>query len=401
MSTLLARARHLDVWLLVVLVVLLVTSSIRYILRHGFSGAGILVLIGAFALLLCYGARPKLRKATAASRVWSVAMALLVAALSVIAPSFAWCAVPVAFVVLRALPFRWAVACVSALVVVVALSWLRISPSPDITIVVGPLGIALITIMSYRSLDKESQARARLIDQLVATQDELVSEQRRVGALRERTRLSRDIHDSIGQDLSSIHLLLQATEYCWESRPERARENVATAIESSRQSLTEIRRVIYDLSTDVDKADYVAPEELRQRLVEFVRSVKSEPTVELRVDGAEKPLTDQIARAVVATARGAIANVLEHANASRVVVTVTFAQARVYLDVRDNGRGFDTRYPTMQSRDGDESNPKLRGRGLRGIRERARELGGEAEVDSEIGDGTTVSAWFPIRKEQG
>ncbi|RBP66108.1 signal transduction histidine kinase [Brevibacterium sanguinis] len=392
MPALLAPVRRLDVWLFVVLVVLLATSSLRYIVRHGLSPVGVLILLGAAALLACSALRPILPEEPAWPRAWALTLALLVASLTVAAPSFAWCAVPVAFSVLRTLSFTWATVCVSALMIVVTASWLRISTHPDPTLVVGPLGVALVTIMSFRALDRESKARSELIDRLVAAQDELAAEQRRAGALRERTRLSRDIHDSIGQDLSSIHLLLQAAERSWDARPDIARSNVSTAIDAARTGLEEIRTVIHDLSTEVQSADLVDVDELRRRLGDLLERRHGTAEVRLRIDGAPVMLPTRVAAALIASTRGALANVEEHAAASRVMITLTFTSAEVRLDIRDDGRGFDPRVLAA----GSASATPRRGLGLRGIRERAEELDGGVEVDSEPGDGTMVSVWLPI-----
>ena len=109
--------------------------------------------------------------------------------------------------------------------------------------------------------------------------------------------------------------------------------------------------------------------------------------VEVRVDGEPVALPADIAAALVRTARGALANVREHATASRVALTVTYHPDEVVLDVRDDGRGFD---PDRVRTGG------VRGHGLAGIRQRAEALGGRAFVESSPGDGTTVSVHLPI-----
>ena len=95
------------------------------------------------------------------------------------APSFAWCAVPVAFAVLRVLPFGWAVGVVVAMVGLLTLAWQRISADVDPVQVAGPIGVALLTVLAYRALDLESRARQDLLDRLVDAQQELAEEQRR------------------------------------------------------------------------------------------------------------------------------------------------------------------------------------------------------------------------------
>ncbi|WP_019146285.1 sensor histidine kinase [Aeromicrobium massiliense] len=378
----LAPAR-LDRWLLAVLVVLLVASAVRYVDRHGLGPTGVAVLVGAAVLALAYATRGLLAGRAWWPTVWVVAMVLLWAGLTAVAPSFAWCAVPVAFAVLRVLPFAWAVGVVVAMTVLLTAAWQRIASGFDPVQVAGPLAVALVTVLAYRALDVESRARQDLLDRLLLAQDELAREQHRTGALAERTRLSREIHDSVGQGLSSIHLLLQAADQDWEVRPERARQHVRGAAATARDGLAEVRRVVRDLAPG-DLSDAAALAEALRRVAEQAGPAMD---VEVRVDGDPVPVAPERAAALVRTARGALANVREHARARRVVVTLTYHPDEVVLDVRDDGRGFE---PARTRPSGS------RGRGLAGIRDRATLLGGVADVESAPGDGTTVSVRFPL-----
>lgn len=383
----LAPAGNLDRWLLAVLVVLLAVSAMRYVDRHGLDAAGAAVLTGALLLGLAYATRPLLSGRAWWPTVWVVAMVLLWGALTAVAPSFAWCAVPVAFAVLRVLPFGWAVATVVAMTGLLTAAWQRITDGFDPVQVAGPISVALITVLAYRALDLESQTRQALLDQLVEAQDELAEQQHRSGALAERTRLSREIHDSVGQGLSSINLLLQAAEQDWDSHPDRARAHVRTAAATARDGLDEVRRVVRDLApADLGRGDPIGA--LPAALRRIAETAPMGVAVEVRVDGTPSQVAPEIAAALVRTARGALANVHEHAHARRVALTLTYHPDEVVLDVRDDGRGFD---PDRVRARGDN----VRGRGLVGIRERAAALGGRADVESVPGEGTTVSVRFP------
>lgn len=377
----LAPAARLDRWLLVVLVVLLVACATRYVDRHGLDTAGIAVLTGALVLGLAYATRGLLTGRTWWPTVWVIGMVVLWGGLTTVAPSFAWCAVPVAFAVLRVLPFPWAVATVVLMTVLLTAAWRRITDDLDPVQVAGPIGVALVTVLAYRALDLESRERQQLLDQLVHAQADLAAEQRRTGALAERTRLSREIHDSVGQGLSSINLLLQAAEQSWERQPETARGHVATAAATARDGLDEVRRVVRDLAP-AELSGTELPAALRRAVEQAAPGMP----VEVRVDGTPVTVPPAVAAALVRTTRGALANVREHAGAHRVALTLTYHLDEVVLDVRDDGRGFD---PTQVRPSG------TRGRGLAGVRDRAAELGGRADVESAPGEGTTVSVRFP------
>lgn len=389
----LAPAGRLDRWLLVVLVVLLAVSAVRYVDRHGLDAAGAAVLTGALVLGLAYATRPLLSGRTWWPTVWVVGMVVLWGVLTAVAPSFAWCAVPVAFAVLRVLPFRWAVATVVVMTALLTAAWQRISEGVDPVQVAGPITVALITVLAYRALDLEARARQALLDQLVEAQDELAAEQHRTGALAERTRLSREIHDSVGQGLSSINLLLQAAEQDWDAHPARAREHVRTAAATARDGLDEVRRVVRDLApAALARGDSI--DALPDALRKVAGTTPIGVPVEVRVDGSPREVSPAVAAALVRTARGALANVQEHAHARRVALTLTYHPDEVVLDVRDDGRGFDPGQAQDRARAGD-----TRGHGLVGIRERAAALGGLAEVESSPDEGTTVSVRFPFTAE--
>lgn len=387
----LAPAARLDRWLLVVLVVLLATCAVRYVDRHALDATGAAVLAGALVLGLAYATRGLLRGRTWWPTVWVTGMVVLWGALTAVAPSFAWCAVPVAFAVLQVLPFAWAVGCVVAMTVLLTTAWQRITEGFDPVQVAGPIGVGLVTVLAYRALDLETRARQAVLDQLVEAQDELAQEQHRTGALAERTRLSREIHDSVGQGLSSINLLLQAAEQSWTAQPATARDHVHTAAATARDGLDEVRRVVRDLApaelTD-DPSGTALADALERAAAESALGLD----VAIRVHGDPVPVPPDVAAALVRTARGALANVREHAAAGRVALTLTYQPDEVVLDVRDDGRGFD---PVLVGPSG------ARGRGLAGIRERAAGLGGRTDVESAPGEGTTVSVRFPVRQEEG
>lgn len=381
----LAPVRQLDRWLHVVLVALVVVCAIRYVTRHGLDASGVFVLIGAVALIAAYASGPLVRERSWWPTAWVLVVVALWVALTLVAPSFAWTAVPVAFAALRVLPFRYAAGLVVVMTAVVSVAWSRITDGFDPTVVVGPVGIALVTVIAFRTLERESAARQLLLDDLTAAQADLAVAQRRSGALSERTRLSRDIHDSVGQGLSSINLLLQAAEQDWTRRPEAAREHVRTAAATARDGLDEVRRVVRDLApADVEEASAEAlPTAVRRVVEQGAHGVGAD----VRVHGAPVPVRSEVASAIVRTAQGALANVVEHASATRVVVSLTYNADEVLLDVRDDGRGFD---PGHARRRGD------RGTGLSGIRQRVEGLGGRAVVESSPGDGTTLSVAIPL-----
>ncbi|GAA5019200.1 sensor histidine kinase [Terrabacter aeriphilus] len=385
----LAPVARLDRWLDAVIVVLLVTCSVRYLLRHDVDATAALVLAGAAVLGAAHLTRRLVAGRPAWPYVWIAVVVVLWVTLTLVAPSFAWTAVPVAFAVLQVLPFAYAVTVVVVMTAVVSVAWSRITDDLDPTVLVGPVGIALVTVLSYRALEREARTRQALLDELTEAQADLAVAQRRSGALAERTRLSREIHDSVGQGLSSITLLLGAAEQDWDRRPDAARRHVSSAGDAAREGLDEVRRVVRDLAP-ADLEDDATGEALPASLRRVAATGAHGLDVQVRVHGDPEPVPSAIAAALVRSTRGAIANVVEHSTATRAVVSLTYLPDEVLLDVRDDGRGFDPAQAPRAAGRGD------RGHGLDGIRRRAADLGGSADVESAPGEGTTVSVRFPV-----
>ena len=371
-----------------VLVVLVVASAVRYLTRHPMSGRTGWVLVAALALALAYVAGravpPRQRSA------WLAVVCLLWLGLVVVAPSFGWCAVALAFAALRVLPYRAAVVVIVGLVAAVSVTWLRLSEPLDPTVVAGPACLAVLAVGAYRALERHAAVQQATLEDLRRTQDELAVAQRREGALAERHRLSREIHDSVAQDLSSIHLLLQASEQAWPTRPGAARDHVRQAAATARGGLTEVRRVVHDLGPEGIPEESLVP--LLEQLAADT-SAQSGVEVTVRASGASVPLPPQVATALLRTARGALANVVEHSGARRAVVTLSYLDGEVSLDVCDDGRGL----PSLRQHEADEGRrADGRGLGLWAIRHRVEDLGGRLVLESAPDSGTALAATLPL-----
>ncbi|WP_217178692.1 sensor histidine kinase [Streptomyces sp. AC495_CC817] len=379
-----------------VLLALIAVCSIRYVIRHEDSAMTVPVLAGAVVLAVVAAVQSLVPRRGAWPAVWTLVAVAAWMALTLTAPSFAWCAVPLAFAVLQILPFWPATAVVTAMTAVVIVAELRLAAELDPTIVAGPVGIAVATIVAYRALDREARARQQLVDELTSTQAELAAAEHRAGALAERARLSREIHDSVGQDLSSINLLLQAAQQQWDRRPDEARTQVRTAADSARAGLDEVRRVVRDLApVELEGAAGSLPDAISRVVADAVgvdASFRSHGII------ADVPLP--VAAAVIRTVRGALANAVEHAHASRVVVSLTAHPDELRIDIRDDGVGFDAGPVALRERAA-QRRPDGRGRGLRGIEERITALGGTLDIESAPGEGTTLSAVFPAAALEG
>ena len=377
----------LDAALHVAFALLTVASAVRYIQGHGVDAGTWWVLAGGAVLVALYAVVVvAVGRGSSRAPGWSLLLVATWVPLNLLAPSFSWCAVALAFVVLRTLPFRWACGVIAVLVATVVVGWSRIADGFDPTVVVGPVAIAVLAVLAYRSLDREATERQRLVDELREAQGELADAQYRTGVAAERARLSRDLHDSVAQDLSSINLLLLATSQDWTRRPEAAQRHVEQAARTARDALDEVRRVVSDLAPNAASGGLV--DDLRNLAAETARSAGVD--VEVRVVGDVLDPGAEAGTALVRSTRGLLANVAEHASATRAVVTVTFHEDAVSVDVLDDGRGFAA---------GRGSDAGMRGRGLAGIGERVATLGGRLDVESAPGAGTAVAVTLPVARD--
>ncbi|MFD7121221.1 sensor histidine kinase [Streptomyces sp. NPDC059922] len=328
------------------------------------------------------GARP-----TARHLVWLGAVSAVWIVLLVLAPSATWCAMPLLFAGLHTLPARIAVPVVAVLTALVVASQIRVSEGmPNPNMIIAPPAIAAVATAVLVHLRRQAARQRTLIDDLVRTRRDLAATERRAGVLAERQRLSSEIHDTLAQSLSSQRMLLQAAERVWRTEPDVARGHIRDAAEITSRGLAEARRFVHDLAP-ADLAGVALPEALNA-----LAARESGPglTVAFRLDGTPGPLPARTEAALLRIAQGALANVREHATATRAVLTLTWLDDQISLDVADNGRGFDPDgAPVPASGDG-------RGHGLPAMRIRAGQAGGALTVESTPGEGTVVSAAVPL-----
>ncbi|GAA1247427.1 sensor histidine kinase [Streptomyces aureus] len=324
------------------------------------------------------GTRPTPRRLT-----WLALVVAVWVVLVVLAPSFAWCAVPLFYTGLRTLPSRAALVLIGVLTVFVVGAQLRLAGDFDPNLLLAPPAVAALATAVFVHMERQAERQRALIDDLVRTRRELAATERREGTLAERQRLSMEIHDTLAQSLSSQQMLLQAADRLWDADPARARAHVRTAESVTERGLVEARRFVHDLAP-ADLAGGGLDEALRTLAA---RESEAGLAVRFHAEGPPAPLPDRVESALLRIAQGALANVREHADATAAAITLTHLGDQVVLDIADNGRGFTPELP----RESD-----VRGHGLPAIRARTRQLGGTLTIESAPGEGTVLSVAIPL-----
>jgi signal transduction histidine kinase len=335
----------------------------------------IVTVSSALAVVYAAGFARRSTLGPLARHAWVAALLLLWTVLVVLTPPFltsayVWCAVPLAWTVLRTLGRRGATVGVAAITVVLVGQLTRAAGQFDPEIVLIPVAAVWGTAALYRVLQQE---------------------QRRAGVLEERLRIARDLHDTLAQELSGSVMLLQAVERSWE--PDVARTRVRAVADQLGAGLVETRRIITDLAPSPVAEAGLGP--ALRLLCDRARQDGTATRVRFRSTGAHCPdLDEQAATALFRVAQGALANVREHAHATNLLVTLHNHPDRVELDVGDDGVGFDNEGI------GDPSGSD-RGFGLPSAQARLREHGGDLDVDSAPGRGTRIRAAVPALPRSG
>ncbi len=203
--------------------------------------------------------------------------------------------------------------------------------------------------------------------------------------LGERTRIARELHDTLAQGVAGVGLQIQTALRMLDEQPQSVREHLRRAHAMARSSLAEVRRSIWVLRAQTSRG----PDDLAATLARSLGQLTNGrgPQVRLEVAGTPRPLPMTVERNLLLIAHEAVSNAARHAEAACVRVTLDFEKGGLVLGVRDDGRGFDVDEHLAAS--GTEHF------GLIGIIERARVLGGSLRVASRPGEGTEVVCRLP------
>jgi len=211
---------------------------------------------------------------------------------------------------------------------------------------------------------------------------QLLAQAREAGVLDERQRMAGEIHDTLAQGLVGIITQLEAAS---QSLPfEREwHHHTDAAIELARESLAEARRSVQAL-TPAPLEQARLPDALRDVADKWSRRSHIQATV--TTTGDPRPTRQEIELALLRTAQEALANVAKHASASRVVLTLSYMDELVTLDVHDDGTGFVAGSRSLENG----------GFGLTAMRQRVEGLAGTLEIESDPTAGTTIAASIPM-----
>ena len=247
-----------------------------------------------------------------------------------------------------------------------------------------PLGIMNVTGPEWRKLTHDELRLLSTIAYQVGIAIErarLAENATRLARAEERTRIAREIHDTLAQGLTAIALNIESAIHRLDKNPDQARERLEQALAMARENLEEARRSVLDLRS----AARLEGKPLAEALAGLARSFTSDTGVPVTVDtkgvdGLQLRTESELFR----IAQEALTNVRKHARAHRVNIGLRRRGPQLTLSVKDDGVGFSGRPANSDSH------------GLIGMRERAKLIGGRLQVSSKPGQGTRIVARVPV-----
>jgi len=203
----------------------------------------------------------------------------------------------------------------------------------------------------------------------------------------ERSRISRDLHDGILQTLLSVNIQLDVLRRKLAHTSKEAAEELGSLEKILQRESQDFRRMVTDMRPlRVESAD------MRELMLGFAERFRNESGIatDLFIEDRNLRIPDHLCRELFQIYRESLHNIKKHANASHVVVKLAQDEAKVYLVVDDNGRGF-----SFSGRYSSEELDRLR-LGPISIKERTRSVGGTLTVESNPGHGARLTVEIPL-----
>jgi ligand-binding sensor domain-containing protein/signal transduction histidine kinase len=203
----------------------------------------------------------------------------------------------------------------------------------------------------------------------------------------ERTRIARELHDTLLQSFNGLLLRFQAVSNILPGRPDEAKRRIEGAIEQAAQAITEGRDAVHELRSGGLSTD------LGQALNSFGKELlagsapEAGPDIRVQVEGTPHALNPIVRDEAYRISAEALRNAIRHADARRIEAEIRYDEHYLRVRIRDDGKGIDS---AILSRDHSVGHW-----GLRGMRERAKLVGGSLEVWSQLDAGTEIEFSIP------
>ncbi|MHC4351228.1 MAG: sensor histidine kinase [Planctomycetota bacterium] len=278
-------------------------------------------------------------------------------------------------------------AAIMALLYVVPLGkrWSILADPLLLTVLGAPVMYLLLVRPIRRALEDRKKAEQRLL--VYQRQLKSLASQLSLTEERERHRLSMELHDRIGQSLILCKIKLDQIRIHGPAGEHE--EAVQEICDDLRQIIQRTRNLMSDLSSPL-LYDLGLEAALEEWLTVEINQ-KHEIETEFYDDGLPKPLDDDVRTVLFRNVRELLTNVIQHAGAKKVKISICRVDGDINVRVEDNGVGFDPVEVSASAARGAEF-------GFLSIRERLEQIGGLIEITSEIGGGTKILMTAPLKQ---
>jgi signal transduction histidine kinase len=205
----------------------------------------------------------------------------------------------------------------------------------------------------------------------------LERENRELAVVEERNRIARELHDSVAQNLFGINLNLNTLKIIMEQDPEKAKSIVTQLQEMVTEIQTEMRLMIYELRPAALREKGFA--EAVDGLVSLFR-IRYNLDIRLQISGSDAIISSQIQQLLYRILQESLNNVVKHAQAGKVIISLTIGSQQAELVVKDNGKGFDLKGINLEGHFG-----------IHSMKERVAQMNGRFEIKSAPHEGTIVT----------
>lgn len=231
----------------------------------------------------------------------------------------------------------------------------------------------------YEELQARESLGRELLHQVVTAQEH------------ERQRIARELHDTTGQTLTALGLGFAAASESVRINPELASRQLRELKKMTMQSLDDLRDLIGNLRPSVLDDLGLVPA-LQQQVREFTN--RTGIAAELNLKGQRRRVQPEVETIVFRIAQEALTNVVRHAAATHVMLELDFQPEALHLAIQDNGHGFEPLQVLSP-------HAQRRSWGLLGMQERVSLVGGQYELQSCPGAGTTIRVMIPLAQKNG
>lgn len=236
--------------------------------------------------------------------------------------------------------------------------------------------VFVLLLMNAVLAERQSREKLAIANEQLRQYAQRIEDQ---ATLQERTRIAREIHDSLGHSLTALNLQLETALKLWQSNPTKAYSFLTRAKSLGSQALREVRQSVSAMRSDPLQGRSL--EEAIATLAEdFYRANGTLPTYQFQV---ARPLPANVSTAVYRIAQEALTNIFKHASATKVKIQLNATTTNLQLLIQDNGKGFSLDQNTT-------------GFGLQSMRDRTQALEGNFQIHSSPSQGCTITANIPL-----